>query len=73
MAERRLIDPPQEKFVWSNEILAIKKGEEVVIKKKYSKTVTPIISKDVRLKDPDRKFETDSKSDPDHLIIKCIN
>lgn len=72
MEQIRIIAPPEEKFSWVNEILNIKAGEKAKTEKKYSKTLKPIISRDVKLKDPNGEFETDSKSDPEYLIIERI-
>lgn len=68
----RLIEPPKEKFSWANEILAVLVGEKIKIPKEFAKTVTPIISRDVKLKDPTREFETDGKSEPEYLIIERL-
>jgi len=72
MEQIRIIAPPEEKFSWVSEILNIKAGEKARADKKFSKTLKPIISRDVKLKDPNGEFETDSKSDPNFIIIERI-
>jgi hypothetical protein len=66
----RLVEPPKDKFSWTKEILALNTGEGFKAKKKYAKTISPRISREVKLEDPNRVFETDSKSDPKYIIVK---
>lgn len=72
MSEIRIIQPPAKKFSWANEILGVKEKEVVKTPKQYARTIAPIISRDVKLKAPDREFETDNNSDPDYTIIKRV-
>ncbi len=72
MEQIRIVVPPEEKFSWVNEISAIPIGEKIKTPKKFSKTVRPIITRDLKLKEPNGEFETDGKSDPDYLIIERI-
>lgn len=66
----KVILPPKTKFSWTNEILSVRVGERIKVPKEFAKTVTPIISRDIKLKAPEREFETDGKSEPAFLIIE---
>jgi hypothetical protein len=70
MENLRIIQPPEKEFSWTAEILKTPIGMEAKINKKYTKTVKPIISRDIKVKAPTAKFETDSTSDPKYFIIK---
>jgi hypothetical protein len=72
MSQIRIVEPPEEKFSWVNEIVGLEVGEKFKTPKKYRKTVAPIISRDVKVKDPDGEFETDTKSETEYLIIARI-
>lgn len=68
----RLIEPPKEKFSWTREILVLNVDEQFKAKKKYAKTISPRISREVKLEAPERVFETDTKSEPEFIIIKRV-
>lgn len=72
MEQIKIVQPPEGKWSWVNEIVSIPIGDKIRTPKKFAKTVKPIISRDVKIKDPNGEFETDSKSDPDYLIIERI-
>jgi len=72
MSQIRIVEPPEERFSWANEIIAVGIGEKIKTPEKYSKTIKPIISRDVKLKDPEGVFATDAKSEPAYLIISRI-
>jgi hypothetical protein len=66
----RLVKPPKEKFSWTKEILLLEPEEKFKAPAEYAKTIAPLLSRDVKLKAPDREHETDTVSEPDYVIIK---
>lgn len=73
MSAIKLVEPPKEKFSWITEVLALGVGEKFKAKEKYAKTITPIISRDVKYREPEREFTTDRKSEPKFLIVERTN
>lgn len=70
MDQIRIIEPPEKKFSWVNELIGIQPGEKAKTPIRYKSSVTPIISRDLKLKHPDAVFETDTTSEPEYLIIE---
>jgi hypothetical protein len=70
MSKIRLIEPPEEKFSWAKEMIAIDVDEIVKVREKYIKTVSPVISRDVLKQYKDRIYERDSTIEEGFVIIK---
>lgn len=73
MSNIRLVEPPEVRFSWANEILSLEIGDKFKTKKKYGKTISPLISRDIKYREPEREFETDSKSEPQYFIVERKN
>jgi hypothetical protein len=70
MEEITLIEPPKERFSWSKEILKLDEGSKFKARKQYAGSIAPVISRDIRLKAPDREYSIDTTSDPEFIIIE---
>ncbi|TDQ12802.1 hypothetical protein [Pedobacter metabolipauper] len=66
----KLIEPPKERFSWANEILKMKEGDKVKARKQFAGSIAPVISRDIKLKAPDREYSIDTKSEPNYIIIE---
>jgi hypothetical protein len=71
--EIKLVEPPKEKFSWTKVILSLNVGEKFKAKEKYAKTIAPRISREIKLADPERVYETDNKTEPKYLIVERIS
>lgn len=66
----KLIEPPKERFSWSKEILKLsEEGEQFKARKQYAGSIAPVISRDIRLKAPDREYSIDTTTEPEFIII----
>lgn len=72
MDKIKLIEPPKEKFSWAGEMEALRVDEAFRTHKKFAKTVSPVISRDMKLKFSEREYTTDTKSEKGFIIIKRI-
>ena len=70
MSKFRIVQPPDEKFSWINELVKTPIGEKFGTPKEFSKSLKSIISRDVKIVEPGIKFTTDSTSDPEFLIVE---
>jgi hypothetical protein len=61
MNKLAVVSPPTEKFSWTTEILKVVVGGELKADVKHAAQIRQRLSMQVRLKEPDRVFETDTK------------
>lgn len=60
------------KVSWATLIAKLEKEETFKVSANKRKTIAPIISREIKLKYPDREYKTDIKSSPGILIVKRI-
>lgn len=68
---KKVVKAPKKKFSWTAEVLAIEVGGEPLrIEIDDRKKVAPLLSREIKLKAPDRVFETDTVTEPGYCLIK---
>lgn len=60
------------KVSWTTKLIDMQVGEKLVTHIKNRATISPRISREIKLMHPDRCYKTDAKSEPDKLIITRI-
>lgn len=66
----KVVKAPKVKFSWVAEILKVEVGgSPLVVEIADGKRVKPLLSREVKLKDPTAVYLTDQKSMPGYLLI----
>lgn len=70
MESIKIVEPPKERFSWAKELLKLEDGKKFKARKTYAGSIAPVISRDMRLKAPDRSYKIDTTSDEEFVIIE---
>lgn len=72
MENIKVVRAPEEKFSWTKEILKLKVGESFPAEISDTAIIRQRISVQVKLKEPERTFETDTTTEPGYLTVKRV-
>ncbi|MDP3561695.1 MAG: hypothetical protein Q8R83_05925 [Legionellaceae bacterium] len=70
MINEKLIAPPVVRFSWTNVLAEMGVEEDLEVSIEYDRTISQRISREIKLKYPDRTYRTDRKSKPGKLVIR---
>lgn len=70
MIDIKIVEPPKVRFSWAKEILDLEATEKFKAKKEFARSIAPVISRDIKLRAPDREYKIDTTTDPDFIIIE---
>lgn len=70
-AQPEVVRAPKEKFSWTAEISKLKKnGKPLRVDVLDRSKIAPLLSREIKLKYPNRVFTTDSVTEPGVLLVK---
>lgn len=66
----RVVRPPKVRFSWVAEILKLEVGgDPLIVEAVNAKRVRPLLSREIKVKAPERVHTTDAESLPGYLIV----
>jgi len=65
----KIVTPPQTKFVWLDELSEVENGSFLRTMPEYRTAIAPVISREMKIKFPDRRYRTDLKTEPGFLLV----